>query len=171
MRLPDNYDNNHPYWLIFGFHWMGGNSKEVDTGGSNGYISAHFGLQKLSNNGAISVAPDELNAGWANSGGQDLKFVDDMIELIEDNYCVDEAHLFANGFSYGGGMSNAIACAHANVFRGVAIYEGAVISGCDGGNNGRSQKTTFRPKAQNGKALRKAEHCPSCCMCKSNGYI
>jgi poly(3-hydroxybutyrate) depolymerase len=132
MRLPDNYDKNKPYWLIFGFHWNGGNSKEVDTGGSNGYISAHFGLQKLSNNGAIFVAPDGLNAGW---GGDNLPFVDDMVKLIEDNYCVDTTRLYANGFSYGGGMSYAIACARAKVFRAVAIYEGAQLSGCEGGND------------------------------------
>jgi hypothetical protein len=135
LRLPDNYDKNHPYWLIFGFHWNGGNSKEVDTGGSNGYVSAHFGLQKLSNNGAIFVAPQGLNNGWANSGGQDLQFVDDMLELLENNYCVDTTHVITNGFSYGGGMSYAIACARANVFRAAAIYEGAQISGCDGGND------------------------------------
>jgi poly(3-hydroxybutyrate) depolymerase len=135
MRLPDNYDKNKPYWLIFGFHWNGGNSKEVDSGGSNGYTMAHFGLQKLSKNGAIFVAPDGLNAGWANSGGQDLKFVDDMVKLIEENYCVDTSRLYANGFSYGGGMTYAIACARAKVFRGVAIYDGAVLSGCEGGND------------------------------------
>jgi hypothetical protein len=135
MRLPDNYDNNKPYWLVFGFHWNGGNSKEVDSGGSNGYNMAHFGLQKLSKNGAIFVAPDGLNAGWANSGDQDLTFVDDMVKLIEDNYCVDTTHLFANGFSYGGGMSYAIACGRAKVFRGVAIYNGAVLSGCKGGTD------------------------------------
>jgi len=135
MRLPDNYDSNQPYWLIFGFHWNGGTSKEVDTGGSNGYSMAHFGLQKLSNNGAIFVAPDGLNAGWQNSGGQDLKFVDDMVKLIEDNYCVDTTHLLANGFSYGGGMSYEVACARAKVFRAVAIYEGAQLSGCDGGTD------------------------------------
>lgn len=132
MRLPDNYDKNKPYWLVFGFHWNGGNSKEVDTGGSNGYNMAHFGLQKLSKNGAIFVAPDGLNAGW---GGNNLPFVDDMVKLIEENFCVDTTHLFANGFSYGGGMSYAIACARAKVFRGVAIYDGAVLSGCEGGND------------------------------------
>jgi hypothetical protein len=133
MRLPDNYDRNRPYWLIFGFHWNGGNSKEVDTGGSNLYNMAHFGLQKLSKNGAIFVAPDGLNGGWGSSG--DLKFVDDMVKLIQDNYCVDTTHLFANGFSYGGGMSYAIACGRAKVFRGVAIYNGAVLSGCEGGTD------------------------------------
>jgi len=132
MRLPDNYDKSKPYWLIFGFHWNGGNSKEVDTGGSNGYTMAHFGLQKLSNNGAIFVAPDGLNAGW---GGDNLPFVDDMVKLITENYCVDTTRLYTNGFSYGGGMSYAIACARAKVFRGAAIYEGAVLSGCVGGTD------------------------------------
>jgi hypothetical protein len=135
MRLPDNYDNNHPYWLSFTFHPNGGNAYGVDNGGSNGYEMAYYGLQKQSNNGAIFVAPQGLGGGWANSGGQDLKFVDDMVKLIEDNYCVDTTHIFAQGFSYGGGMSYAIACARAKVFRGVAIYEGAQLSGCDGGND------------------------------------
>ncbi len=133
LRLPDNYNNDKPYWLVFGFHWNGGNSKEVDTGGSNGYNMAHFGLQKLSENGAIFVAPDGLSAGWANSGGRDLEFVDAILKLVQDNYCVDTKHIFANGFSYGGGMSYAIACARAEVFRGVAIYNGAQLSGCEGG--------------------------------------
>jgi hypothetical protein len=132
MRLPDNYDNNTPYWLIFGFHWNGGTSKDVDTGGSNGYSMAHFGLQALSKNGAIFVAPQGNGNGW---GGNNLPFVDDMVKLIKENYCVDETRLYANGFSYGGGMSYAIACARAKVFRAVAIYEGAQLSGCDGGND------------------------------------
>jgi hypothetical protein len=135
IRLPDNYDSNHPYWLIFGFHGNGGTAADVDSGGSTGAIGAHFGLQKLSNSGAIFVAPDGLSGGWANSGGRDLAFVDDMVKSIEDTYCVDTTRLFANGFSYGGGMTYEIACARANVFRGVAIYEGAQLSGCDGGND------------------------------------
>ena len=135
LRLPASYDRNKPYSLIFGFHWNGGTSKDVDTGGSNGYVMAHFGLQKLSNNGAIFVAPQGLGNGWANSGGQDLKFVDDMVKLLEDNYCVDTTRILTNGFSYGGGMSYEIACARAKVFRAAAIYEGAQLSGCDGGND------------------------------------
>ncbi len=84
LRLPDNYDKNKPYWLIFGFHWNGGNSAQVDNGGSNGTWWSYYGLQRESNNNAIFVAPDGLNAGWANTGGRDLNFVDDMVKLIED---------------------------------------------------------------------------------------
>jgi len=135
MRLPDNYDSSKPYWLIFGFHWNGGTAADVDSGGTNGYVMAHFGLQKLSNAGAIFVAPQGLGNGWPNTGGRDLTFVDDMVKLITDNYCVDTTHILTNGFSYGGGMSYEIACARAKVFRAAAIYEGAQLSGCDGGND------------------------------------
>jgi len=135
LRLPDNYDKNKPYSLIFGFHWNGGNAAQVDNGGSNGYWWSYYGLQRKSNNGAIFVAPDGLNAGWANSGGRDLTFVDDMVKLIESNYCVDTSHIITSGFSYGGGMSYELACARAKVFRAAVIYEGGQLSGCDGGND------------------------------------
>ena len=135
MRLPDNYDKSKPYWLIFGFHWNGGNSAQVDNGGGNGYWWSYYGLQRESNNNAIFVAPDGLSAGWANSGGRDLAFADDMVKLIEDNYCVDTAHIITSGFSYGGGMSYELACARAKVFHAAVIYEGGQLSGCDGGND------------------------------------
>jgi len=135
MRLPDNYDKNKPYWLIFGFHWNGGNSAQVDNGGGNGYWWSYYGLQRKSNNGAIFVAPDGLSAGWANTGGRDLTFVDDMVKLIESNYCVDTSHVITSGFSYGGGMSYELACARGKVFRAAVIYEGGQLSGCDGGND------------------------------------
>ena len=112
MRLPENYDKNKPYWSSFTFHPNGGNAY-----------------------GAIFVAPLGLGGGWADSGGRDLQFVDDMVKLIEENYCVDTTHIFAQGFSYGGGMSYAIACGRAKVFRGVAIHEGAQLSGCEGGDD------------------------------------
>jgi poly(3-hydroxybutyrate) depolymerase len=135
LRLPDNYDKNKPYSLIFGFHWYGGNSAQVDNGGTNGYWWSYYGLQRESNNGAIFVAPDGIGAGWANTGGRDLAFVDAMLKLLQENYCVDTTHIITAGFSYGGGMSYELACARAKVFRAAVIYEGGQLSGCDGGND------------------------------------
>ncbi|MBN2524845.1 MAG: prolyl oligopeptidase family serine peptidase, partial [Deltaproteobacteria bacterium] len=59
---------------------------------------------------------------------------DAILEQVENDLCVDKRRIFANGFSFGGGMTNAIACSRADVFRGVAVYVGAQISGCDGAN-------------------------------------
>lgn len=133
LRIPDNYDRNHPYRLIFGFHWNGGTANDVDSGGSDGAVWSYYGQRQLANNSAIFVAPQGNGNGWANPGGQDTTFVDDMIRLIENDLCVDTSQLFALGFSYGGGMSYSLACARANVFRAVAVYSGGQLSGCGGG--------------------------------------
>ncbi|GAA4473102.1 RICIN domain-containing protein [Phytohabitans houttuyneae] len=134
LSIPANYDNTRQYRLIFGFHWWGGTAEAVASGGSDGDVYAHYGLRRLSNNGAIFVAPQGISNGWANSGGEDVTFVDDMIRRIDNDLCVDTAQRFALGFSYGGAMSYALACARPTVFRAVAaIAAPGPISGCSGG--------------------------------------
>ncbi|RDI16802.1 cellulose binding domain-containing protein [Lentzea flaviverrucosa] len=136
LRLPPNYDNNRQYRLFVGFHWRGGTANDVDSGGTDGYNWSYYGLRRLSdaaNNGTIFVAPQGNGNGWANPGGQDLRFVDDLVNRLDSGLCIDTTQRFAGGFSYGGGMSYAVACARANVFRAVVAYSGAQLSGCDGG--------------------------------------
>ncbi|GHH73540.1 hypothetical protein GCM10018793_12290 [Streptomyces sulfonofaciens] len=136
LRVPANYDSTRAYRLVFGFHWVGGTANDVDSGGSDGYNWSYYGLRRLAdsaNNGTIFVAPQGINNGWANSGGQDVTFVDDMVRQIEAGLCVDTAQLFTGGFSYGGAMTYALACSRATVFRAVAVYSGANLSGCSGG--------------------------------------
>jgi poly(3-hydroxybutyrate) depolymerase len=133
IRLPDDYDKNRPYWLIFGFHWNGGLADDVDSGGTSKYEFSYYGLQKQSKNGAIFVAPQGIGNAWPNTGGRDLTFTDDMVKLITEDLCVDMTHIVSTGFSYGAGMSYAIACARAKVFDAVVLYEGMQLSGCEGG--------------------------------------
>jgi poly(3-hydroxybutyrate) depolymerase len=134
LRVPDGYDNTRAYRLIFGFHWRGGTMNDVSSGGSSGAAWSYYGMQEQSNNSAILVAPQGFGNGWANSGGEDVTFVDDLIKRIESDLCVDPKLRFAMGFSYGGGMSYALACARATVFRAVVVYAGAQLSGCAGGS-------------------------------------
>ncbi|QKV80010.1 RICIN domain-containing protein [Amycolatopsis sp. Hca4] len=134
LKIPDTYDNSAPHRLAFGFHWLGGTAEQVASGGSDGYAWAYYGMQSQSGNSTIFVAPQGLNNGWGNSGGEDVTFTDDMVRLIENDLCVDTTQLFSIGFSYGGAMSYALACARANVFRAVvAIAAPGAISGCSGG--------------------------------------
>jgi len=133
LRIPDGYSNTRPYRLIFAYHWRGGTMNDVASGGTSGSSWSYYGMQAQSNNSAILIAPQGIGNGWANSNGQDLTFTDDLIRLIENDLCVDTTQLFAMGFSYGGGMSYAIACARATVFRAVVVYSGAQLSGCSGG--------------------------------------
>ncbi len=135
LRLPTNYDNNHAYRLVFSFHWVGGTAEQVDNGSTSGIEWSYYGLRvdKYGKGNTIFVSPQGLGNGWGNSNGQDVTFVDDMIRQIEAGLCVDTTQLFASGFSYGGAMTYALACARATVFRGVIVYSGGVLSGCQGG--------------------------------------
>jgi predicted esterase len=132
LKIPENYDSSNPYRLVFGFHWLSGSMGDVVNGNS---VPAWYGLEALAEGSAIFVAPDGIDNGWANGGGSDIAFVDSIIEEIEADLCVDQASRFATGFSYGGGMSYAVACARAGEFRAVAPIAGGLISGCDGGKD------------------------------------
>ncbi|MCE6998723.1 RICIN domain-containing protein [Saccharothrix sp. S26] len=134
LSIPDNYNNTYQHRLVFGFHWLGGTMEQVAGGGSDGDVYAHYGLRRLANNTAIFVAPQGLNNGWGNSGGEDVAFVDAMMKRIEDDLCVDTTQRFALGFSYGGAMSISLACSRPTMFRAIAaIASPGEISGCAGG--------------------------------------
>jgi poly(3-hydroxybutyrate) depolymerase len=134
LRVPDNYNNQNPYRLIIGYHWLNGDATQVANGGNGSATETpYYGLWNLAQNSTIFIAPEGIDKGWANSGGRDIAFTDAILNQIQSNFCIDKSRIFATGFSYGAGMSNAIACARANVFRGVALYAGAQLSGCDGG--------------------------------------
>ncbi|GKT71034.1 ferulic acid esterase A [Colletotrichum tofieldiae] len=125
LQVPANYDSNKEYMLIFGFHWLNGNMNTVAPG--------YYGLRALAGESAIFVAPDGINAGWANGGGSDVTFVDQILTEVQNSLCIDTTKRFATGFSYGGAMSNAVACARPNIFRAVSVIAGAELSGCAGG--------------------------------------
>ncbi|GJC81187.1 putative feruloyl esterase C [Colletotrichum liriopes] len=129
LQVPANYDSNKEYMLIFGFHWLNGNMNTVAPG--------YYGLRALAGESAIFIAPDGINAGWANGGGSDVTFVDQILTEVQNSLCVDTTKRFATGFSYGGAMSNAVACARPtdqpDIFRAVSVIAGAELSGCAGG--------------------------------------
>jgi poly(3-hydroxybutyrate) depolymerase len=123
LRLPANYTSSQSYRLVVGLHWLNGSANDVV---GNGF----YGLQQRSGNSAVFVAPQGLDAGWANTGGRDVTLVDDILRVVENDLCVDTSQRFALGFSYGGAMSYALACARPTVFRAVAPIAGANLSGC-----------------------------------------
>lgn len=134
LRVPDNYDSAKPYRLIMAYHWLNGNASQVANGGEGGSTEdPYYGLWDRAENSTIFVAPQGLNNGWGNDQNRDVELTDAILEEIQEDLCIDTTRIFATGFSFGGGMSYALACARADVFRGVAIYAGAQLSGCEGG--------------------------------------
>ncbi|KAG9412157.1 hypothetical protein AC1031_015094 [Aphanomyces cochlioides] len=129
LRVPQNYNPNNGYKLIFALHWLNGSMQDAAA-----IEGGYYGLQALAKESAIFVAPNGLNKGWGNAGGEDVLLMDAILDKINNNLCVDTTHVFSTGFSYGAGMSYALACARADKFRAVALYAGAQLSGCAGGS-------------------------------------
>ncbi|KLU93072.1 fungal cellulose binding domain-containing protein [Magnaporthiopsis poae ATCC 64411] len=117
--------------LIFTFHALGGTAQQIANGG--GGTIAWYGLPPLSNNSAVFVSPNGFNNGWANQGGQDITFVDNIIKAVEADLCIETSLRFATGFSYGGAISFAWACARPKEVRAIAPLSSSQLSGCQGG--------------------------------------
>ncbi|KAK0667561.1 Alpha/Beta hydrolase protein [Cercophora samala] len=128
LQLPNNYDRNKQHRVVIGYHWRDGSMNDVASGG-------FYGLRQLAGDSTIFVAPNGLNNGWANSGGEDITFTDQIVALLKNDLCVNEGEFFATGWSYGGAMSHSAACSRPDVFKAVAVIAGAQLSGCSGGNS------------------------------------
>jgi poly(3-hydroxybutyrate) depolymerase len=136
LETPDAYDANFPYRVIFMFHWNYGsinaivNPPDADRNTDRPF----YGLGDLTDGKTIFVVPQGIvnpggGAGWANPNGRDVTFTDDMLAAISSDLCIDTSRVFTTGFSYGAGMSVALACVRPDKFRAAIVYEPAFISG------------------------------------------
>jgi poly(3-hydroxybutyrate) depolymerase len=135
--LPTGYDNSKPAPVVFAFHGLGGTASQLlPTGSPYGGGYALYGVQPGLPN-AVFVVPQGLDTGsdagnqygWPNSGGQDIAFVKAMLAWLEANLCVDSARYFSTGMSYGGMMSETIACQMPDVFRAIGSQAGSLWGG------------------------------------------
>ena len=124
LTLPENYDKDKPYRLVFGMHYMGGSAKNVAT------REAYYGLrnQKGAKENTIFVAPhgytDENGKEnpWRCGDDKDHIFFDEFLTYLNDNLCVDTSRVFSVGFSFGAMFSNSLAQDFQHRLRGVVVF-------------------------------------------------
>lgn len=126
LTLPDEYDPDHPYRLIFGFHGAKYDAEWV-ANGEEPLTGPYFGLADEANGSAIFVA-GQANGSW-NAG--DLDYVTTLLDKFEAELCIDESRVFAAGFSMGGIMTVRIGCAMGDVFRAIAPMSPNLPSDCE----------------------------------------
>jgi poly(3-hydroxybutyrate) depolymerase len=139
LETPDAYDNTYPHRVVFMFHWNYGsinaivNPPDADQNTERPF----YGMGDLTDGKTMFVVPQGLvgasgGAGWENPNGRDVTFTDDMLAAISDDLCIDTSRVFTTGFSYGAGMSVALACVRPDKFRAAVVYAAAFISGVTG---------------------------------------
>lgn len=112
VHIPTLYTAKTAVPIVIIFHGHGGSAKgaEQSTGFSQLADKEHF----------IAVYPqglaDDNNLPmWASIGPIDYNidetvFINDMLDKLTKDFCVDTQRIYATGFSNGGGMSGFVAC-------------------------------------------------------------
>ena len=123
--LPNNYDKNKPYRLVFGMQCMGGSAQNVARNEN------YYGMKPFDKEGTtIFVAPDgkcheNMCAPWEE---KDYAFFDELLAKLESELCIDSSRVFSSGFSYGSMFTNGLSRNHQHVLRAVAVYETADVN-------------------------------------------
>ncbi|KYF75139.1 hypothetical protein BE17_37505 [Sorangium cellulosum] len=110
VKLPTGYDASKPYPVMIMFNptnnpinWAEQNAGFEATGPKEAWIRVY-------------PHPANSNSGW---GANDVAFFQPFYDQITDNFCIDEARVFAAGESSGGDFSSILGCEHADKLRAV----------------------------------------------------
>lgn len=118
LRAPTNYDSDHPYRLILGFHGANGKSSDI--------APSFFGLWDLSQGSTIFAAPDAVGGLW--NADADTAMVKDLVKQLTDELCIDTSRIELEGFSQGGAMTWTLACALPGTFRAAVVHSGGGLA-------------------------------------------
>jgi polyhydroxybutyrate depolymerase len=128
LHMPPTVQRGKPAPLVLNFHALG----------SSGEIQEHYsGLRPLSDaEGFILVSPDGTGspAGWnallnEQSSVDDVAFVDDLMDHLQQNYCIDVRRIYATGFSNGGMLAARAGCRLGTRIAAVAPVAGVYAPG------------------------------------------
>ncbi|MBX7082131.1 MAG: hypothetical protein K1X88_23185 [Nannocystaceae bacterium] len=131
LQLPDDYDPDYPYPLIFGFHGLGEN---MDTARWRFQAGEQWGGQ------AIGIYPQGryfANLGATNweygEDDSDVKLWDALATAASEQLCIDRDRIFVQGFSSGGFFVHALMCYRGDYIRAAAPSGGGmVVTDCGG---------------------------------------
>jgi polyhydroxybutyrate depolymerase len=130
IHLPAGFQPNRPTPLVLAFHGRKGTGNDIE---------AFSGIDALD---AIAVYPRGLagpdgETAWQgapeNSGADDVRFVDTLLDHLESTLCVDQSRIYATGKSEGGGFTALLACRLPRRIAAFATVSGAFYPGTDAG--------------------------------------
>lgn len=120
IDIPEDYNKNKTYRLIFAMHMMGGNMQTM--------VDQNFyGLKDYAERDGVPVifvAPQGYTdrTPWRVRDDKDHIFFADMLELFKDKLSIDTSRIFSLGFSYGAMVTYSLSLIFQKDLRAVACY-------------------------------------------------
>lgn len=128
LYVPSSYDASRRLPLVLNFHGFGSSALEQERYSGIVSLAEQFGF--------IAVTPDGTSRPqrWYIYGriepgyGDDVAFVDRLLDAVSSNYCVDPSRIYAMGISNGGGMSALLGCRLSHRIAAIAPVAGSPYS-------------------------------------------
>lgn len=118
VTVPAGYDPQVPSAVLFNLHGCGGGLGQNTS--QEAFAAGHY----------LFAYPKSLDSCWeTSSSGPDAALVVAIEAELEKSYCVDKNRVFAEGYSSGGFMATAMACAGLAGARAAATAGGAAACG------------------------------------------
>lgn len=128
LYVPSSYKSSSKQPLVFNFHGYGSNANEQMRYGdlraqadANGFILVHpEGLDDVGGTSYWNMG------GWSVSVHDDVKFIDNLINLLMDKYSINAERIYSTGMSNGGFFSFHLACNLNASFAAIASVTGSM---------------------------------------------
>ncbi len=127
VHVPASYDPTKLTPVVLNFHGF------TSNGAQQNLLSGMDA--KSEKEGFIAVHPEGIGSSWnagaccgqaASSGIDDVGFVGDMLDSLEQTLCVDKHRVFATGMSNGGFLSHRLGCELSTRIAAVAPVAGVL---------------------------------------------
>lgn len=128
LYVPESYDPAAPSALVFSLHGFASNPTQQEDFSRWNEIADAEGFVVAYPQGTgfpLRWAAGALGRGAIFSEADDVGFLRALVTEINETLCIDQARVYVNGLSNGGGMSYRLGCEAADVFAAIGTVAGA----------------------------------------------
>ncbi len=123
LKVPDNYNSEKQYSLMFFLHGAGATASDVKDRGFT---------EKGNDLDFIVVYPNSIRGRWTlfaneNETNPDMDFLSNLIDILDEQYNIDLNRVYVAGRSLGGFMAHRLAEEMPEKFAAVSAISGSVI--------------------------------------------
>jgi len=123
LLVPDDYDGTTPLPLVLGLHSLTVSYQFVSTGAGFADMFAEHDFIAVMPSGRTD--PTSFWLATPTEENYDLTYLDDLLDQLETDLCIDTSRVFSTGLSNGGQMSSLLACQMSDRITAVAPIAGA----------------------------------------------
>lgn len=135
LHVPASYDGTSALPMVLYFHPLGTNRRYLTRVGttelseSANFLAVYPGGRRGSWNGGACCGP--ANGAGLGDEVDDVGFVRAMVDQLRAVVCIDDARIYATGFSNGGFLSHRLACEASDLIAAIAPVSS--VNGLPGG--------------------------------------